>query len=821
MGKREIDQFGVKPAGFLAKWRYKRVMIDENGNITAEAVPGKEEMNLPCIGDYKKRDRRYNDNDLITEFCNITTHTNFRVYATDCTPFATVQIDLNQAKCGYQVPLPTPIIPPSPFPGVPGGPVVPSVPPLSYGLYAKLDVCDDKNIPVNIKIYRRGYTGQPTQIKYGGASPAIISWKNKEDYKLEPIRASEFQLTLVSSDTFNLEQLYTQDEREFKIEASKGGVIKFVGFGTPEEASEEFKGGPYDVTWRATDGLGALKKIAYPLPLGTIVDSQQKFIEILTYCLAKTDLNINIITLCNLYEVKMSNGLDDDPLAQASVNPLRLSDKGAIFDCYKVLETICKQFGAFIVQDRGAWNFVRQSELASPILRRRIYNSTGFFLSSEQFNNKRVATCKGSDITILDNKPTLRIGNAYKRSEVSVDFGEVPLILYNGDFEIWDGSNFTGWTKYGGIKISRVENSIKTALGSVPNGTYSMQFDELADSGKYVEAGRVLVNGEESITLNFNVGKTTGLDYFKVRIKLGLYYLTNIDGGEEYTWVQSLATCTIPVNNDYGNIDTYKVSLGMPEAPMSAEMNIQLFGFTQRKVGQYYPCQVDNFTISKSGKNAKEGRSLYLVEQPAFYTTKAEEVKLIFGDYAGVVFVTTPGVRPRRDPANADVDWGPRPSRADGIEGLKNDYYAIRTKDGSYSTGWYEYNMGSTSAIPIGLVLARNILKAYQKPFRFLESSFLGNDISYLDIFNVNLPDDTTFSARIFALLSGDLDLISGELNNALYAEIFEKDIPTVKLTIPGKGIMNYPPIIQNPNPIQLQPQTGGIFTEQFTQEFM
>lgn len=796
MAVREIDRFGVKPMGFLAAWRYVRVMTDDLGNITVEEVPGKPFPNLPCIADYKKTDRRFAADQLITEYCNLDTYTNYRIYAQDCSPYAYAQTDLNHPACGYLQPLPEPFVPPNPF----GNP--------TYGKYAYLDLCDDKNEPVTINIYRRRYVGAATKIKSGNQRPAILSYKNSDENKLSPLRTCEFSLTMVSDPDFNLEMFYTQDQREFKIEVLKYGITKFLGFGTAEEASEEFRATPYDVTWRATDGLGGLKEIDYPLPIGSRTEIQQNFLSMLTYCLAMTNLNLDISTVCNLYEVKMKNGLGDDPLNQASVNPLRASDKGVVFKCYKVLEQICLLFGAFLVQDNGKWNFIRQAELGNPVLRRRNYNYTGLFLNAELYFNSRVATCKGDDISMLDDNPTLRMGNAIKRAEVIVDQAEPPFLIYNGDFELWNGSNFPGFTKYGGIAISRIETQIQTTTGDIPSGNYALQFDELADNGKYLELSPVLVTIGDKISLSYNVGSTApdlsrpykGVDAFKLRIKVGQYYLTNQDGGNTYTWVKQLATCTNPVYNPKGNINTYTVKLDIPEVPETGIMVIELFGFTKAMAGTYYPVSIDNIAASKSNGTQTKKRTLYISQQDAFYTNVPEQTKLIWGDFTG-------------------FETEVRPVRVNVSQDIKNDYYAIRTVDGSYSTGWYEYGSSATP-VPIGIALSRTILKAYRDPFRFLANTFIGNNISYLDIFNVNLPDDETgFNDRTFALLSGDFNLISGELENANYVEIFSKPGKSVDIIVPGNDGDPSPPIGQNPNPPA--PPSNGIFTEEFTNEFV
>lgn len=782
-----IDEFGVKPEGLFAKWRYKRVWIDEFGNITNTGVPGKETMNLPSLLDYKKNDRRYVSSQVITEYCNLDTFKHYRVEARNVEPFADVQETINDPRCGYLEPLPEPFIPPNPFGTA------------SYGLFAYINFCNSKNIAINIRIYKRNFVGDPIKIGNAGAVPVILRYKTKDDNKLEPIRSCEVHITLVADGSFSLEQFYTEDEREFKIQVLEDNKQRFLGFGTASDTSEEFRAYPYDVTLIATDGLDALKKIDYPLPLGSKIDIKQKFIEIICYCLAMTNLNLDIHTICNLYEVKMLNGLQDDPLAQASVNPLRANEKGKVYTCYQMLEKLCLQFGAFLVQDRGVWNFVRQSELANDILRKRLYNYKGLFLMGQQFANRRVATCNGIDISILDDSPILRIGNAYKRAEVIVDFGEQLFLIYNGDFELYSNGNFPGWTKYGGIKVSRIEKMIKASTGDIPSGNHALQFDAPVDNGKSIQTANIQVTQGDKITLTFNVGKTPGQVQLKARIILGPYYLVNRNGDSNYEWLPQLVACTININNPSDVTDAYKVSLEIPEVPYSGDMVIELFGFVVQ--GTYTPIYIDNLNIKRSTQNETTGRVLYVNQQDGFYTNKPDEVKLIFGDFT----VNTTVARPQRITNGVLTE-------------IKIDQYAIYTADGSYSTGWYEYGGSSAKPIPIGLALARSILKAYQQPFRFFEGSFIGDNISYLDIFNVNLPDNTDFNNRVFALISGDFDLTNREVKNANYVEIFNKPGKSVDMVIPGNDGDPFPPMPQNPNPPVVP--LGRIFTEQFTEEF-
>lgn len=374
----QIDRVGVRSSGAFAKWAYKRVMIDDNGNVYAEAIPGERDFNL-SLNDYKYNDRRFNPGDLVTEFCNFTTHTFFRVYAKNENPFVYVETDINQAKCGYEEPLPEPAVPTNPF----GNP--------NYGLYRSFSYCDIEKQLVEVDIEAKNHDGDVFPIEIGDRSPVVLSYK-EVDSMFDPIRPLEAKLGFVVEDNFVLDEFFSGDERAFRVTVRKNSNVQFKGYLIPDSCAEPFNAPPYPVSIRATDALGGLKSVTYPVPVGSTSDIKQSFIDILAYCFAMTNLNLNIATICNLYESGMATGLNDDPLSLASVNPLRLSkDNGTTMTVYEVLEQVAKAWGAYVVQANGVWNFVRVNELSNATIRRRTYNYKGLFLYADNLQSDRVA----------------------------------------------------------------------------------------------------------------------------------------------------------------------------------------------------------------------------------------------------------------------------------------------------------------------------------------------------------------------------------------------------------------------------------------------
>lgn len=831
-----VDEFSVKPGGLFTKWRYARVLVDENGVLYVNDVPGKESINLNCISDYSKKSRRYSNDALITTYCNLTTFTRYNVFAQDCRPFAYVTTVLNQTSCGYITPIPQPAVPPTYF-----GPL------LNYGLWKHFDFCNDYGQNVLVNLYRKSFTGTAIEINTGDATPVILSYKTSDDSKGSPIRSLEAKLSFIADGNFDYWEFYTNDEREFKAEVIVDNQVKFMGFVIPDSCSEPFKIPPYPVTIRATDGLNGLKKITYPLPSGSKINLRQTFISILAYCLAKTDLGLEIHTICNLYESKMLNGLNDDPLAQSSVNPLRFThDNGYIYNIYDALLEVCKLFNGYVAQINGTWHFVRVNELSNSVIRKRVYNSTAFLIRGENIAPIRYAGIN-EDVEVLEGGEIL-IGNAYKRVEVMLNYGNMPSIIFNGDFELWDGDNFDFWTRYGGMNIFQIQNTI-TGVGGVqiPLPNYSLQFDEKYRIDKWLEADPVAVLPGDKITFSFNIGDTKSkFARFKMRVKAGQYYLYNsvVGVNDNYEWVNSLATVTVDAFNQGGSVNNFILSISAPPVPIDAStlvipllapqqslMVIQLLGFSQmieysgsifglsvplvKEDANYSPILLDNFSIKKTADIDKTtpDSSYNVSSQLGFYTEVPDLIETIFGDYQ-------------------EIGVG---SASGSVSIIKRDLYAIYTADKSYSKGWYSYGQ-TNSPLPINLYLSKDVLNAYQKPFRFYSGGLLGANFSYLDTFNIIVTGNADFSERIFTWLNVDFDLKKNTAEGML-VEIFSKNVVSTQITVPinpgqqppkingiRQGLlllMGTPGFVNNPNNPTGVPTIGGPFDDEFTTEFL
>lgn len=443
----------------------------------------------------------------------------------------------------------------------------------------------------------------------------------------------------------------------------------------------------------------------------------------------------------------------------------------------------------------------------------------------------------------------ISIQNAYKRVEVLSEFGKVPSLLYNGDFEDWDGQNFNFWTRYGGLDFSRVQRQVTNGNGvKVPIQNWALRFNVKADSGKYLESSPIPFQQGDTAKIQFRVSQmldvsestydqeikiplrapikvthnTKTFYSAKIRIKIGNYYLYNEQYGNSYQWITNLSPLNIPTYNRHGDISTYSVGFQIPECPVPGDLVIQLYGFektfmdsvtsqdgrvkpttTYTPLNEYSPITMDDITMSKSSQSEDNDviGMLSVSENLGYYTEKPDQLNIIFGDYynssAGSAAVSNlyaikVGLIPINDPT-VKLPW---------------------------SAGWYEYGT-TTGMIAFGLALAKSILRAYQKPFRFWLGSMklkpLVTEFSYLNTFSFDVPGQQKFNSKLFAILGGDFDLKYNTIENAKLAEIFDRPGKSIDITVPNYPGSTPPVFVQDPNG---DTDTTGIFTEQFTQEF-
>lgn len=253
---------------------------------------------------------------------------------------------------------------------------------MAYNEKYFLSFCNPLNQACRVSILQDGFIGTATEL-VGQAEPIKIAYDNSDDFKFKAIIESEASINLVfDSAVINMEELWTSNERTFKVEYTIEDNLEWTGFIIPEGFDYTLKGGKYDAVLIARDGLATLEGILFKTDNNQFYGFQDfgynngvefPFILILTEILRKLDLGIDIWTLVDYYEQTMTllneDSRNSDPLAISYVNVKTFvndtdrediayfEDVNEAWDCKKLIENICNIWGSRLYQQSGVWRF--------------------------------------------------------------------------------------------------------------------------------------------------------------------------------------------------------------------------------------------------------------------------------------------------------------------------------------------------------------------------------------------------------------------------------------------------------------------------------
>lgn len=134
---------------------------------------------------------------------------------------------------------------------------------------------------------------------------------------------------------------------EWKVVIKDDDQIVFTGFIEPSQGGYLFKGKPYDVTIRATDGLKLLSESTLSDVNGDEFNGLHTLMEYVAGALTKTNTELPIRLYCNIYEIAWntrSDDIDADFFNQGALDYRTfLKSPGVFCSCLEALEIILKE----------------------------------------------------------------------------------------------------------------------------------------------------------------------------------------------------------------------------------------------------------------------------------------------------------------------------------------------------------------------------------------------------------------------------------------------------------------------------------------------
>ena len=593
---------------------------------------------------------------------------------------------------------------------------------MSYGLKYELDYCDDTGSPLRLEILQKDYTGTASSVVGSGG---VVEIRYQQDDVADEISASTATIFLIERNDFSYEDIYTGDERTFQVKVYNSSGLIWSGWILPDQVDSEYKiDGIISIV--AIDGLGTLKNVGFVDSSGDIFRGRMTLFDVVSKCLEKTDLGLNISVLCdyNCEEwTAPTPGNANNILASTWVHADRFSDKeGNVISCYEVLKMTMPMLGATLRQENGKWSIfnIRQRVLNTGNV--IIYTPEGVTLSPVENYTITIGGVNRGALAIKGM--TERIDPVSYNTEIFSEHGPYLELVKNTAFKDYYLGQYANWTNVNGYSLTNNATvvdrynqdgtiySAKTVAEPSPrvnSGVILNTITQLGgikildvDNSSYMKSDPFPILQSEQITFRIDLlGFPEDKAFFV--IKLGDYYLTperTWSKGEDYYKPSFYFEIPDKVARPgavlpYAAQQSFEIKSA--EAPISIEdAEIRIYGHEKGGDSSKFEMRILKMEVVKESPNVKISSGvIYSVVNAGNYSFVPDRKVTLFGDYiiSGVPYYkNVTGVRPPRGGSFANVGQ------------LLSSF--LENADGEYLESWSRH--GIVESAPLNMIAARD-----------------------------------------------------------------------------------------------------------------
>lgn len=393
----------------------------------------------------------------------------------------------------------------------------------------------------------------PSEILDDKEINGTVRWarQNKTDL-YEPIIASNLELSLEDGQDIGLNDLYSEEEKQFKVELIINGNIAFLGFIKPDGIWEDFVTDRWFLTIQCIDGLSTLKNISFSNANGVIYTGKRSLLSVVIDCLSKTSLALPININCKVFY----EGFDgfNDILDNVIINTERyFQNADEPMDCESVLKSLLVIFNCTLIQQSGEWWIYRSIDMFEEALFSRYVD--GLFIENIIYMPNKTL---GSHINGIENFNAIHANRNQKKSigastqafKISYTYGSANSVFRNPELKL-DGSGLTldGWTAVNvDGKVSRNESGFGLQAKTVD---FNASIPEMLKLNQSID---IQVGATFNLSINFsNESIATSSSSFGLRFGIAVGNL----------WLQQNGDWTTVVSSIYiANSDGYFVTVG-------------------------------------------------------------------------------------------------------------------------------------------------------------------------------------------------------------------------------------------------------------------
>lgn len=312
-------------------------------------------------------------------------------------------------------------------------------PPVEYKLKYYLENKPSNDLYV-CEIHENQYTGDPIKIE----GRCEIKYQDKPDH-FQPIIASSLRLNLMADESISLQDLYSEDEKNFKVFLKRNDQIIFTGFLKPDGIFEDYVYDRWELSIDAFDGLSTLKNMSFSSENGISFSGRYKASDIIVSCLKKSGLDLPINVNCAVYYEGTPGSYN--AFETFYLNTERYYQNGSDpMDCESVLKSILQLFNTSLFQHNGEWYINRSIDLIPNTVFNKyvdgIYNTTFSVYPAieigSHIDNFNVFHCNANQ-----KKSIAASVQAYR---VTYQYGNANSIFRNGELKLSGGGlDIDGW----------------------------------------------------------------------------------------------------------------------------------------------------------------------------------------------------------------------------------------------------------------------------------------------------------------------------------------------------------------------------------------